>query len=199
VWSFIVSGLYRDTRAQAVSESTVAFGRSHGLSDSQVAALQADVTRKVLALSEPLHLDPHELRDINTIVMAHAIDVASGKPTGEKTDRWADEALADLKTRHMSMKRVNQVIFDCNEWLKAEHPAVHAALKNSAHLGNHPQLVRKLTDRFLARESEQARKGRAATYVGQARGDASDSIKVPPGGLLAGNVDAQFAGADDAA
>lgn len=184
--------LYGGTARNAAIADTGIIARSIGLDKAKTAgltdALIKQVTDKLLKLSEPLHLDSHELADLNKIILHHMIEVAQGKPTGEKTDRWADQALADLKTRHVSMNRVRQVITDCNEWLRKEHPGVHEALKNSKGLGNHPKLVRKLTDRFLAHESEQARKQRNGKWMSKARSDqANASAKIPAGGLLAGN------------
>jgi len=184
--------IYSETARNAAVENSRVVAKSMGLNkantDGLSDALVREITDKLVKLSEPLHLDAHELRDLNTIIAAHLIELAQGKPTGDKTDRWADEALADLKTRHVSLKRVRAVIHDCNEWLKAEHPGVHQALKNSNGLGNHPKLVRLLTDRFLAAESEKERGKRSAKWMGKARGEqAADAVKVPGGGLLAGN------------
>lgn len=180
--------LYGGTTRNALADVTDVFSKRVGLPKAQGEKLQADITEKLMALSEPLHLDPHELRDLNTIILAHLLDLAQNKATREKTDRWADEALADLKTRHVSLKRVREVIHDTNEWIKAEHPAVHRALKNSNGLGNHPSIVRKLTDRYLAHETEKARAGRGSKWLGKARTDRHilDNA-VPSGGLLAGN------------
>ena len=183
-----MSGLYSGSSNKAMAESTTVFAKASGLDKKQVEKMQTGVTEKLAALAEPLDLDAHELRDMNTLVLRHMLDVATGKPTMDKTDRWAEEALADLKTRHVSMRRVKEVIHDCNEWLKTEYPAVHAALKNSAGLGNHPSIVRKLTDRFLAHESEKARASRSGQWMGKARANEhADANPVPSGGLLAGN------------
>jgi hypothetical protein len=184
--------LYQNTARNAAVADTGVIARSVGLDKAKTAGLTdsliKQVTDKLIKLSEPLHLDSHELADLNKIILHHMIEVAQGKPTAEKTDRWADAAMADLKTRHVSLKRVREVITDCNEWLRKEHPGVHQALQNSKGLGNHPKLVRLLTDRFLAHESEQARKQRSAKWVGKVRNDqANASAKIPAGGLLAGN------------
>jgi hypothetical protein len=184
--------LYSGTARNAAAENTRVVAKSMGLNkantDGLSDALVREITDKLVKLSEPLHLDAHELRDLNAIIAAHLIELAQGKPTAAKTDRWADAALADLKTRHVSLKRVRAVIHDCNEWLKAEHPGVHQALKDSKGLGNHPKLVRLLTDRFLAAESEKERSKRSAKWMGKARGEqAADPVKAPAGGLLAGN------------
>jgi hypothetical protein len=181
-----VSDLYAGTRLKGATDQTATFGKANGLTKAMGDKLQTDITEKLAALSEPLGLDAHELRDMNTVVLHHMLEVATGKDTTEKTDRWADAALSDLKTRHVSMRRVKEVIQDCNEWLKTEHPEVHRALKNSAGLGNHPSIVRKLTDRFLAHESETQRAGRGSQWIGKTRGDGGAN-PVPSGGLLAGN------------
>jgi hypothetical protein len=183
--------LYANTARNAAADGSRVIAKSMGLDKTKTAALSdgliREITDKLVKLSEPLHLDPHELRDLNTIIAAHLIEIAQGKPVGEKTDRWADQALADLKTRHVSMRRVRAVIHDCNEWLKREHPGVHQALRNSDGLGNHPKLVRLLTDRFLAAESEKQR-AKGSGYIRRQRNDqAADAVAVPTGGLLAGN------------
>jgi hypothetical protein len=185
-------GLYSGSKNCAAADDTRVFAAAQGLSkdksDGLSEALMKDVTKKLTALAAPLDPDPHELRDLNAIILAHMMDLATGKPTGGKTGRWADQAMADLKTRHVSMNRVRQVIHDCNEWLKKEHPEVHQALKNSRGLGNHPLVVRKLTDRFLAHESEQARAARGGKWLSKAKSDQrAEANPVPPGGLLSGN------------
>jgi hypothetical protein len=184
--------LYSGTARNAAVADTGIIARSIGLDKAKTARLTdgliKQVTDKLIKLSEPLDLDSHELADLNKIILHHMIEIAQGKPTAEKTDRWADRARADLKTRHFSWGRVNEVIRDCNEWLRKEHPGVHEALKNSKGLGNHPNIVRKLTDRFLAHEAETARKSRNGKWVTKARNDqANASAKIPPGGLMAGN------------
>jgi len=191
--------LYSGTARNAAADGSRVIAKSMGLDKAKTAALSdgliREITDKLVKLSEPLHLDPHELRDLNTIIAAHLIELAQRKPTGAKTDAWADQALADLKTRHVSMRRVRAVIHDTNEWIKREHPGVHQALHNSNGLGNHPKLVRLLTDRFLAAESEKARASRG-NYIRRQRSDqTSDAVTVPAGGLLAGNPGAGAEGA----
>jgi hypothetical protein len=183
-----VAGLYSGSKHNAAVADTRVFAAAQGLtkakSDALSEALLKDVTTKLIALAAPLDLRPSELADLNRVVLAHMLDVATDKPTGGKTDHWADEALADLKSRHVSMTRVRAVIADCNAWLEKRFPQVHQALKNSKGLGNHPQIVRKLTDRFLAHESEQARAQRGSKWLGKARG--TQPAAVPSGGLMAG-------------
>jgi hypothetical protein len=181
-------GLYSGTARNAAAEGTRVIANSMRLSkakaDGLSDALVREITDKLVKLSEPLHLDAHELADMNKIIAAHMIELAQAKQTAEKTAHWADEALADLKTRHVSMTRVRQVIADTNSWLEQKFPQVHQALRNSKGLGNHPQIVRRLTDRFLAHESEQARAQRGSKWLSKARG--TQPAAVPAGGLMAG-------------
>jgi hypothetical protein len=185
-------GLYANTARNAAAESSRVIANSMGLNKANANglsdALIRDVTDKLVALSEPLHLDSHELADLNRIIASHMVELAQGKDTSDKTARWADAALADLKTRHVSMRRVNQVVADCNAWLKAEHPGVHQALKNSAGLGNHPRIVRLLTDRFLAAESERARAQRGSKPLLKPAAPTAAAPNAAGGGLMSGEV-----------
>src|SRR5476649_117840 len=89
--------LYSGSKNSAVENGTRVFTAAQGLTKAKIdvlsEALLKDVTAKLIALSEPLNLDSHELADLNKIILAHIMDVATGKPTAGKSDRWADAAL----------------------------------------------------------------------------------------------------------
>jgi hypothetical protein len=145
--------LYGGTARNAAAEGTDVIPRVSEFSKAQSEKLQTDITDNLAALSAPLHLDARELRDLNTIILHRLLAMTTGKPTGEKTDRWTDEGPADLKSRHLSMKRVHEVIHDCNcGWRRSIQKSTERS-RTAPAWANHPKFVGKLTDRFLAPES----------------------------------------------
>lgn len=179
--------------SQALRGAAKAFATNRGIKDS--AKLEQEVDEKISALSKGMDLSPAELRHLATIVLKHTERVAHGKHTQAETDEWSRKSIADLKTRHVSMRRVSEIIHSTNAWLKAKYPAIHEVLKRDGNaLGSHPFVVRHLTDRYLQHEKESARTASASKWPQKARADQM-AATVAPGGLLAGNVPAATVGA----
>jgi hypothetical protein len=137
-----------------------------------------------------MDLSPGELRELAVIVLNHAEAVAKGAHTSQDTAAWNRLSFEDLKGRHVSNRRVSEIIHGANAWLKDKHPAIHEALRqnseNGGGLGSHPFIVRHLTDRYLAHEKESARSAASAKWPAKAGADHIES-SVGPGGLLGGN------------
>jgi hypothetical protein len=132
-----------------------------------------------------MDLSPAELRQLATIVLQHAKRVATGKHSPKDTDEWSRKTIADLKTRHVSMARVSEIVHATNAWLKSKHPEINEALKRDGALGSHPFIARRLTDRYLQHEHESERTARASKWPQKARAD-KVAAEVAPGGILAG-------------
>ena len=164
--------LFGNAGRQALSDSAASFGRKLQLPKETTAKLQADVSAKIGALAGGLGLSPSEMRELTGIVLNTAVETASGRHTSADTERLSAASLADLKSRHVSKARVQEVLAGTNAWLKTKHPEIHAALSKSP-LGSHPWIVRRLTERHLADQEASQRANRAAKWVGKARGAAA--------------------------
>jgi hypothetical protein len=168
--------------SQALRSAARSFAINHGVKNS--AKLEQQVDEKISALAKGMDLSPAELRQLAIIVLRTQERVATGAHTQADTDEWSRGAFADLKSRHVSNKRVTEVIHATNAWLKAKHPAIHEVLKHTPPLGSHEFIVRHLTDRYLQHERETERTARASKWPTKARADQM-AATVGRGGLLA--------------
>ncbi len=176
-----MSGLYIDLGDQALRGAAASFADAHGKKDSS--ELQHIVSERISALSKGMDLSPSELRRLAQVVLENAKATADGTHTQEDTDNWSRQAIHDLRTRHRSMARVNQIIHATNAWLKAKYPAIHAALHENGSLGSHPFIVRQLTDRYLAHEHTAELAARKSKWRGKSETD-HVAADVAAGGLL---------------
>jgi hypothetical protein len=181
-----MSAMFKDAGDQALRGAAKSFANGHGVKDS--AALEQQLAERISTLAKGMDLSPATLRQLGTIVLTNAERVAKGAHTQATTDDWSRQSIADLKSRHVSLTRVHQIIHATNAWLKAKHPAINEALKRDGSLGSHPLIVRHLTDRYLQHEHEAARSARAAKWPAKATADQVAS-EVSPGGILAGRRD----------
>lgn len=174
--------LFMNTSSQALRGAARSFAVNHGVKNST--KLEQQVDEKISALAKGMDLSPDELRQLATIVLRTAERVATGAHTAADTEEWSRNTFEDLKGRHVSNKRVTEVIHATNAWLRSKHPAIHEALKNAPALGSHPFIVRHLTDRYLQHERETERTARASKWPAKARADQM-AATVGRGGLLA--------------
>jgi hypothetical protein len=168
--------------SQSLRSAARSFAVNHGVKNS--AKLEQAVDEKISALAKGMDLSPDELRQLATIVLRTAERVATGAHTAADTEEWSRNAFEDLKGRHVSNRRVTQVLHATNAWLKAKYPAIHETLKRETALGSHPFIVRHLTDRYLQHERETERTARASKWPAKARADQM-AATVGRGGLLA--------------
>ncbi len=174
--------LYTNTSSQALRSAARSFAVNHGVKNS--AKLEQQVDERISSLSKGMDLSPAELTQLATIVLRTAERVATGAHTAADTEEWNRKTFEDLKGRHVSNKRVTQVIHATNAWLKAKYPAIHEVLKQTPALGSHPFIVRHLTDRYLQHERDTERTARASKWPAKARADQM-AATVGRGGLLA--------------
>jgi hypothetical protein len=174
--------MYQAAGSQALRQAARSFAINHGVKNS--AMLEKQVDERISSLSKGMDLSPSELTQLATIVLRTTERVATGEHTPAHTEEWSRLAIADLKSRHVSMTRVKGVIAATNAWLKAKHPAIHEVLKREPALGSNTFIVRRLTDRYLQHERETERTARASKWPAKARADQM-AATVGRGGLLA--------------
>jgi hypothetical protein len=184
-----MSALYKlDVGRQALAGAARSFALNRDIKDS--AKLEHAVADEISTLSKGMDLSPDELSQLASIVLRHSEDIASGRFTAVQIDDWNRKSFADLKGRHVSNRRVSEIIHGTNAWLRAKYPKIHEALKRNGErggaIGSHPFVVRHLTDRYLQHEQEAERTARRSKWPGKARAD-QVAAAVGPGGLLAGN------------
>jgi hypothetical protein len=182
-----MTGLFIDTKAQAVQNAVQAFSEGHGVARNPT--LEQDLSVKMVALLKAMDLSEAQYRHIATLVLADEKHIQSGTATAERKAELAMRAIEDLKPLLgvRSTTQVLQFVHALNAYLKEHHPDINAVLKDNdargGALGSEPAIVKPLARHYRAHLAASDKASRAAQWPRRKQADAV-SRDVPVGGVL---------------
>jgi hypothetical protein len=182
-----VSGLFIDTKAQAVQNAVQAFSEGHGI--ARKPDLERDLSAKMVALLKAMDLSEAQYRHIATVVLNDEKRIQSGTATAERKAELAMHSIELLKTLLGvgSTAAVLQFVHALNAYHKRDHPDINAVLKDNDErggaLGSEPAIVMPLARHYRAHLAASETASRAAQWPRRKHADAV-SRDIPVGGVL---------------